>query len=59
MSRKKKTVNKRRTHKNSPPYCGYPDWAIKEVKEHMNRKNAILEKINPRKIKHKKNQEKW
>ena len=21
--------------------CGYPDWAIKKVKEQMNRKNAI------------------
>ena len=36
--------------------CGYPDWAIKKVKEQMNRKKA-LQKINPRKIKHKKNQE--
>ena len=38
--------------------CSYPDWAIKKVKEQMNRKKAI-EKINPRKIKHKKNQEEW
>ena len=38
--------------------CGYPDWAIKKIKEQMNRKKAI-EKINPRKIKHKKNQEEW
>ena len=38
--------------------CGYPDWAIKKVKEQMNRKKAI-EKINPRKIKHKKNKEEW
>ena len=38
--------------------CGYPDWAIKKVNEQMNRKK-LLEKINPRKIKHMKNQEEW
>ena len=36
--------------------CGYLDWAIKKVKEQMNRKK-LLEKINQRKIRHKKNQE--
>ena len=36
-----------------------PGLAIKKVKDEMNRKKAIRKDINPRKKKHKKNQEEW